>query len=246
MLPKPYYSHAGITIYHADCRDILPHLDPVELVLTDPPYGINYSKYPTHKDNSKNYIEFLWPIVEVCESKINDGYFAIFQATKNLRKCGEWFPREWRPIVSFREFAQWMPTHIQFRTDFTLFWKVGIPKAWKPKNMPRDYFVSSRVCVTQGMNKRVDHPCPRPIDTMIYLVDVLGYPGGTILDPFMGSGTTLVAAKQLGRKAVGIEIEERYCEIAVQRLQQEVLCLEPAKKENKDTGNITEQQEGLI
>jgi len=220
---KPYYQDNYCTIYHGDCREILPHLEPVDLVLTDPPYGIDYAKYPTHRDYSKGYIEFLLPIVDLCESKIQDGYFAIFQATKNLRKCGEWFKREWRPIVSFREFAQWMPTHIQFRTDFILFWMVGKAKCWKPKNVPRDYFISSRVCVTQGINKRVDHPCPRPLDTMLYLVDVLGYPKGIVLDPFMGSGTTLVAAKQLNRKAIGIEIEEKYCEIAVRRLAQEVL-----------------------
>jgi hypothetical protein len=69
------------------------------------------------------------------------------------------------------------------------------------------------------------HPCPKPIGTMKWLVERVSRPGETILDPFMGSGTTLRAAKDLGRKAIGIEIEEKYCEIAAERLGQEVLDL---------------------
>ncbi len=68
-----------------------------------------------------------------------------------------------------------------------------------------------------------EHPCPRPLDMMIYLVSILSAPGELLLDPFMGSGTTLRAAKDLGRRAIGIEIEEKYCEIAANRLRQGVL-----------------------
>ena len=66
------------------------------------------------------------------------------------------------------------------------------------------------------------HPCPKPIEWMLKVVDLVSVDGDTIIDPFMGSGTTLRAAKDLGRKAIGIEIEEKYCEIAVKRLAQEV------------------------
>ncbi len=67
------------------------------------------------------------------------------------------------------------------------------------------------------------HPCPKPMPWLTWLVGLTSRPGETVIDPFMGSGTTLRAAKDLGRKAIGIEIEERYCEIAVKRLSQETL-----------------------
>ena len=69
----------------------------------------------------------------------------------------------------------------------------------------------------------VDHPCPKPLPWMLWLVGLVSQEGETVLDPFAGSGTTLRAARDLGRRAIGIEIEERYCEIAVQRLAQGVL-----------------------
>jgi site-specific DNA-methyltransferase (adenine-specific) len=69
------------------------------------------------------------------------------------------------------------------------------------------------------------HPCPRPLNGMTYLVGAFSVPGGRVLDPFMGSGTTLRAAKELGRQAVGIEIEESFCEVAAKRMSQCVLDL---------------------
>ena len=73
---------------------------------------------------------------------------------------------------------------------------------------------------------RPDHPCPKPLPLMRELVSLFTDPGDTILDPFMGSGTTLRAAKDLSRKAIGIEVEERYCEIAAKRMAQAVLPLD--------------------
>jgi DNA modification methylase len=77
--------------------------------------------------------------------------------------------------------------------------------------------------VQRGRAESVDHPCPKPVEWMTWAIERTSRPGETILDPFAGSGTTLAAAKQLGRKAIGIEIEERYCEIAAKRLAQGVL-----------------------
>ena len=76
--------------------------------------------------------------------------------------------------------------------------------------------------------ERSCHPCPKPVGWMLWAVDLGSVGGDSILDPFLGSGTTAVAAKNLGRKCIGIEIEEKYCEIAVNRLAQEVLPLEIA------------------
>ena len=72
----------------------------------------------------------------------------------------------------------------------------------------------------------IDHPCPKPLKLFTWLIGQVGGVGDTILDPFMGSGTTLRAAKDLGRKAIGIEIEERYCEIAAQRMSQSVMAFD--------------------
>jgi len=225
--PKPYYDDGnGIVIYHGDCRDILPHLPRVDLVLTDPPYGIGFKKYESHEDDPNTYIDWLWPTIKASEQLISNGWCCVFQSETTATWWAEWFPRSWHIFSLPKTFGQINRDAICRQTDFMLYWKVNEP-VWPPKTISdngirRNWFISRKVAAT---SERVDHPCPRPIDSMTYLCECFCRPGGTILDPFMGSGTTLVAAKNLGRKAIGIEIEERYCEIAVQRLSQEVLAL---------------------
>jgi DNA modification methylase len=215
LLPKPYYQQDGITIYHADCREILPHLPKVDLVLTDPPYGIGKQIYRKNKSVNNatyhtDYGDYLeWdkkPIAQVTMDEI---------ISKGERACiwgGNYYHMEpsscW--LIWDKE---------QFTDNFA-----DAELAWTNY----DRAVRIKKCLWCGMirknNEKRFHPTQKPVEIMAWAMS-LARTYNTILDPFMGSGTTLVAAKQLHRQAIGIEIEERYCEIAVKRLGQGVLPL---------------------
>lgn len=199
--PPPYYNHAGITIYHGDCRDILPHLEPVDFIYADPPYGVGKA------DWDGAYLTG-WEIMAVEKSR--KGVVAN-TGTKSIGVCIAALGPEYKDLFY----------------------------AWNRNGMTRSSigFMNVIVAVVAGKVQlgqnfcqfniqalsRKDHPSPKPVEYLRCVVARFTKGGDTILDPFMGSGTTLVAAKQLGRKAIGIEIEEKYCEIAVKRLAQEVL-----------------------
>ena len=219
---KPYYEHAGITIYNADCREVLPTLGPVDLVLTDPPYGIGYAKYESHDDDPAKYEELLQRVIPAAESLLDNGWFCVFQTAKLAYMWSQWFGNKWRLIALPKTFVQILPGKgPTWATDYALLWPIGEPKT--EPGTGRDWYV----CETSDMSKRPKgHPCPRPLNGIKYLTGCLSVAGDLIIDPFMGSGTTLVAAKQLGRRAIGIEIEERYCEIAAKRLSQEMLFID--------------------
>jgi len=214
---KPYYDHKGIQIFLGDCREILPQLPKVDLVLTDPPYGIGFSEYESHEDKIDGYREFIWGVCEEAEKHIGNGWMCVFQTAKRCKEWAKDFPREWRLIACPKTFVQMYKVHgPTWATDYALLWEIGESKQ---RGKGRDWKVSD----TANMKFDRGHPCARPLVQIQYLVDCLSELGDLICDPFMGSGTTLVAAKNLGRKAIGIEIEEKYCEIAVKRLAQEIL-----------------------
>jgi DNA modification methylase len=207
----PYYSHAGITIYHGDCLEIMPELKPVDLVLTDPPYGIGVYKNgtmgggvlakqstydPTEWDDIPVNFKKLWSLISLGEyACCFGGNYYHFPPSR----C--WLI--WDKENGDNNFA-----------DCELAW-TNYPRAVRLKKHH-----------WQGMLRKHHelryHPTQKPLDVIKWAMQ-LSPKYDTILDPFMGSGTTLVAAKELGRKAIGIEIEEKYCEIAVRRLAQEVL-----------------------
>ncbi len=219
MLPEPYYhdDDAGITIYHADCRDILPLLPKVDLVLTDPPYGINYDEIQNKNHESgrisnggrwKKYEYYAWdkiiPTPEHFKLVLNAGKIIIIWG-------GNYFflPSKCRWLV-------WNKIQRNFMSDGEM--------AWTNLQGQVEIFDMSRTDAYINNHDGKFHPTQKPVQLMKWCVEQAGEVQ-TILDPFMGSGTTLVAAKQLHRKAIGIEIEEKYCEIAVKRLGQGVLPL---------------------
>ena len=207
---KPYYQDDYATIWHGDCREILPHLEPVDLVLTDPPYGIGeeYKSFNDTPENVKNLVSEIIPIalkkskrcLLTCATRQIHFYpppnWIIAWINRAGTGMNPWGFTCWQPILCYGK----------------------CPYLAERKGSRPDIIEHSESSEKNG------HPCPKPI-TFWKKVLLRGsfYQTESILDPFMGSGTTLVAAKNLNHKSIGIEIEEKYCEIAAKRLSQEVL-----------------------
>lgn len=207
---KPYYGpHSGITIYHGDCLDVLPTLD-FDAVVSDPPYGVlaeSGSAATRRSGGNKDDGVIPWDVAP---------------------------PPELLARLTAKPALLWGGCHLSLPATFGyLVWDKQIDGlnfgeveyCWSNLKFAPRVFRYRAVGVDGGKL----HPTQKPEALMLWCMSFLPKRGiDTILDPFMGSGTTLVAAKRLGRKAIGIEREERYCEIAVKRLAQEALPLEVA------------------
>lgn len=205
---KSYYQDDYATIYHGDCRDILPELPKVDLVLTDPPWNLNY-----FNDDNKSwdeYTEWLDSIKKILEIKSKNVW--IFQSTKAVPHVAHIF-KGWYMFASIKNFCQMVPSKLPNAFDIAFY---NSNEGYKGNG--RNWHLGNNANIK---NAGTGHPTSRPLDTIRFIISMFDYI--TILDPFMGSGTTLRAAKDLGRKSTGIEIEEKYCEIAAERLRQEVL-----------------------
>lgn len=228
---KPYYEKDGIVIYHGDCREVLPHLPKVDLVLTDPPYGIGADKGKPHKPADSGFYDIAFrrsypdgwdvrPDGDLLRSAIEMGKDAVVWGgnffASDLPQSKAWLV--WNKLNTMPSFG-----------DCELAWTTLARNACK-------MFTLSGNGLLADEKDRV-HPTQKPVKLMGWCLSF--FPDvHTILDPFMGSGTTLVAAKQLGRKAIGIEIEEKYCEIAVKRLAQDVFDFSEPEPEPKQESLI--------
>ena len=207
---KPYYQDDSCVIWHGDCREILPTLEPVDLLLTDPPYGIGRDRgmgaggngLGRCPRNPKRY-EGGWDQERPVD--------ALLMATGAAQTCIVWggnyytdvLPQQPKWLVWDKK--QTMPSY----SDAELAWTTLNGVAVKMLRYSGNGLLAAE--------KKRWHPTQKPLVLMSWCISLAG-DAPTILDPFMGSGTTLLAAKQLGRRAIGIEIEERYCEIAAGRL----------------------------
>lgn len=218
---SPYYEHAGITIYHADCREVLPHVT-ADALVTDPPYGVNLgaasgaggnhgllrNRYASYEDTLENFVSLIVPAL--CAA-IDSTKRALVWTGPHIheQRKPDAIGGVYCPASAARHgwgFKQFLPV-LLYGTAPNLHLGASTPTAIR----------------SQDRTDANGHPCPKPLSWMKWSVSLASLPTETVLDPFMGSGTTLRAAKDLGRKAIGIEIEERYCEIAAKRMAQETL-----------------------
>ena len=220
-MTTPYYTDDYCTIYHGDCREIIGGLA-ADLVVTDPPYNVVNRDSEGLRNLDRGAAD---------SEPIDAQYVAEAVALAVTGSAYVWCGSE--QLSTLR--ATFINRGMSTRTGV---WQKTNPS---PMNGERMWLSAVELCVFARHPKatfhphckapvwlgptqpREDHPTAKPIWLFATLVDASSDYGDTVLDPFMGSGTTLRAAKTLGRKAVGIELEERYCEIAAKRLAQEVL-----------------------
>jgi site-specific DNA-methyltransferase (adenine-specific) len=250
---KPYYERDGIVIYHGRCEDVLPTLEAgcVDLVLTDPPYGETSLEWDVRvagwlpllpslmtpsaslwcfgslrffMEESASFVgwnhaqEIVW---EKHNGSIfhADRFRRVHELVVHLYPDGtRWGDVYKRPqttpdVVKHQMRRKARPTHSGDIGAATYVSEDGGPRLMRS------------VLQVRSCHGYAQHPTQKPIGIVTPLVEYSCPVGGLILDPFMGSGTTLRAAMDLGRRAIGIEREERYCEIAAKRLQQSVLPL---------------------
>ena len=224
-LPTPYYADDAVTIYHGDCRELLPFIPKADLVLTDPPYGVELEQKSwaaenngraasvTYRDDAEWVIKLIREVIPVVIAK--GQRTIIFPGPSLLWEYPAARTLGCVYVPSGTGRAPW-----GFQCSHPILFYGTDPYLQEGLGGRANSFQS-----TIGVTEKIDHPCPKPLGWMRWAVVRGSWKGEGVLDPFMGSGTTLRAAKDLGRRAIGIEIEERYCEIAANRMSQTVMAL---------------------
>ena len=220
--PRAYYQDSAVTLYHGDAYELLPTLEKPNLLLTDPPYEISCSgggiggRRDYLKQIKGNDIDagFDMTLLDAFEN------WCVFCGKQQLQKllaaAGD---RRWA-LVTWNKPNPTPLTNANYLPDTEY-----IVHAFQTGRLFGEYRDKSRFIVHPVEQNDLGHPTVKPLAVVSKMLRLGSQEGETICDPFAGSGTTLVAAKLLNRRAIGIEINERYCEIAARRLSQGVLAL---------------------
>lgn len=231
--PAPYYSDSLVTIYHGDCRDMLGDLR-ADAIVTDPPYGTQdlgggYGRRQLANNgamghtisNDADLSAFTGAAAAFGTVLHNVGWCVVFCAARKRREADDILLAT--GAVAIGE-AVWdkgragLGYTIRYAHETALVYAYGEPVVVKPL-----LSVLRGKRTSEVMGKR--HPHEKPAEVMGRLVEFACPPNGVVFDPFCGSGSTLYAAKLAGRRSIGIETDERYCEIAAERCRQETLDL---------------------
>lgn len=221
-LPSPYYQDSAVTIFHGDCREFLPLLGRFDLLLTDPKYGIGADSAAAKNNGKwgwKYYGNTNWDTERTPADLIR---VALASSDEAIIWGGNYFSDVLPPSQGW---IVWDKAQRNFSlSDGELAW-TSFDNALRILTIPRG----------RALRDGKEHPTQKSVEVIVGCIGYADRNNATaiksIIDPFLGSGTTLRAAKDLGRRAIGIEIEERYCEIAAKRMEQECFDFCPVKVE---------------
>lgn len=249
----PYYQDDTVTLYHGDCRDVLPKTPSpalVHVVIADPPYGetsLAWDHWPNGWLQAVAHLsDSLWCFGSLRMFILHTAEFAgagwhlsqdiIWQKQNGTGFTADRFRRVHEQIMHCYR-GRWDDLYHEVpRIHSGVREKGRVVRGSQPphrgdigKGAWTDDGTRMLPSVIEARNLHrygAEHPTQKPIGILMPLIKYSSPPGGLVLDPFAGSGSTLVAAKQLGRHSIGIEIEERYCEVAAKRLAQGVLAFD--------------------
>lgn len=218
----PYYADELVTIYHGDARKVLPEIGPVGLVVTDPPYAFGRSKPEWRVTASIPII-----LADAAHHVAKGGAMAVMSAASG--RGIDFALGAVSPILPFNRLLVWHKGFVNSAVAGPWRWDI-VPVLWfgkatfgRPQGGSSVYRSDGHTRLDDGGN----HPSPLPIGLARWLIEPFP-PETVVLDPFMGTGAFIAAARQLGRRAIGIDIEEAHCATAVSRCSQEILGLESA------------------
>lgn len=210
---SPYYEDDLVTLYHGDCREITEWLA-ADVLVTDPPYGIPGGRLSSHRTARPVHEDARWDDLGARDAALSlwgDRPRAVFGSPKVAA-----VPHRGVPLIWDKGDSPGMGDYTwPFGASYEVVWVLGDGWSGRRRSSVLRCVQPSNAASLEG------HPTPKPVQLMEVLLSYA--PAGVIADPFAGSGSTLVAAKQLGRRAIGVELEEKYCEIAARRLAQDTL-----------------------
>ena len=225
-MPEPYYEKDGITIYCGDCHDILPALN-CEVTITDPPYMIGAHSTGAEASKAGSWGDIMnvarwytqW-LVQCKRATASEGSIWVFGNWRSLPTYTKAFLDAGLPTTSCVVWdKEWIGP--AYKNALRPTWEMILMSAMSDCeiwNRSASDVIRSKWLA--GVCKTTEHSAEKPESLMGQLIELSTKEGWRVLDPFMGSGTTLVAARRCGRRAIGIEINEKWCETAVSRLRQ--------------------------
>ena len=232
---KPYYADEWVEIYHGDCREVIPLLDvKVDLVLTDPPYNISQDGKVNMTNEGLTAVEYDWDYfdwgdIKLCFGILKDG--GSFLSFIDQKFAGEIWELALGNGLKPRHYIFWFkglrgvnPRHNFNSVVEMAFWATkGSNYIWNGGGATPNCYIEKYNKLSWPPNNY--HPTQKSEEVISWLINILTDNSSLVLDPFLGSGTTAYCAKKLNRKCIGIEIGEKYCEIAAKRCSQGVFDL---------------------
>jgi len=218
---KPYYADDLVTLYQGDCRSLAGIWTSADVLVTDPPYGISWPSGALHSNRDTREASGAMSIAGDADTSVRDDVLAlwdgpaiVFGTWRKPRPAGTTHRLIWSKMGRHPGVA---PSAI-FPTDEEIYL---LGSGWVGPPKPTVITTHEQRSGKYGAAASVGHPTPKPVGLMEQLITKC--PPGVIADPFAGSGATLIAARNLGRNAIGVELEPKYCELIANRLRQAVM-----------------------